>query len=70
MQNYISVGISLPRKIMRRIDVERGDVSRSRYLLRLLERTYLPNKVEYLTGQKKSPHLDEGNRQFMESEKI
>jgi hypothetical protein len=59
MQNYISVGISLPRKIMEKIDDERGDISRSRYLLRLLERTYLPNKVEDLTGQKKSPHLDE-----------
>jgi len=55
MQNYIAVGISLPRKIMKKIDVERGDISRSRYLLRLLERTYLQNKVEDLTGQKKSP---------------
>jgi len=63
MQNYISVGISLPRKIMKKIDVERGDISRSRYLLRLLERTYLQNKVENLTGQKESPHLE-----VMESE--
>jgi hypothetical protein len=37
---------------MKKIDVERGDISRSRYLLRLLERTYLPNEVEDLTGQK------------------
>ena len=58
MQNYISVGISLPRKIMKKIDVERGDISRSRYLLRLLEKTYLPNKIEHLTGQEKSLHLD------------
>ena len=70
MQNYISVGISLPRKIMKKIDVERGDISRSRYLLRLLEKIYVQNKVEHLTGQKNSSHLDEGNRQFMESEKI
>lgn len=70
MQNYISVGISLPRKIMKKIDDERGDISRSRYLLRLLERTSVPNKVEHLTGQKKSPHLDERNQRFMESEKI
>jgi hypothetical protein len=53
---------------MKKIDVERGDISRSRYLLRLLERTYLQNKFEDLSGQKKSPHLDEGNQQFMESE--
>ena len=44
---------------MKKIDVERGDISRSRYLLRLLERTYVPNKVEDLTGHKKSPNLDD-----------
>jgi hypothetical protein len=70
MQNYISVGISLPRKIMKKIDEERGDISRSRYLLRLLERTYVPSKIEHLTGQKKPPHFDEVIQQFMESEKI
>jgi hypothetical protein len=70
MQNYISVGISLPRKIMKKIDVERGDISRSRYLLRLLEKIYVQNKVEDLTVQKNSSHLDEGNQQFIESEKI
>ncbi|NAL78179.1 hypothetical protein [Nitrososphaera sp. AFS] len=37
MQKSISVGISLPKKIMSEIDTERGDVSRSRFLLRLLE---------------------------------
>ena len=58
MQNYISVGISLPKKIMKKIDVERGDIPRSRYLLRLLEKTYLPNKIKDLTGQEKSLHLD------------
>jgi metal-responsive CopG/Arc/MetJ family transcriptional regulator len=61
MQNYISVGISLPRKIMKKIDVERGDISRSRYLLRL-ERTYVPDKVDHLTGQKKSPHLADSGK--------
>ena len=37
MQTSISVGISLPKKIMSEIDTERGDVSRSRFLLRLIE---------------------------------
>jgi metal-responsive CopG/Arc/MetJ family transcriptional regulator len=40
MQNSISVGISLPKKIMSQIDAERGDVSRSRFLLRKIEGTY------------------------------
>ena len=37
MQTSISVGISLPKKIMSQIDSDRGDISRSRFLLRLLE---------------------------------
>jgi metal-responsive CopG/Arc/MetJ family transcriptional regulator len=37
MQNYIAIGISLPKEILTRIDTKRGDVARSRYLLRLIE---------------------------------
>ena len=44
MQSSISVGISLPKKIMSEIDSERGDVSRSRFLLRLLEDKYPAEK--------------------------
>lgn len=35
-----AIGISLPDEVIRRIDTERKDVSRSRYLLRLLERAH------------------------------
>lgn len=41
MQSKIAVGISLPKHIISEIDIERGDVSRSRYVLRLLEKTIL-----------------------------
>ena len=34
------VGISLPSKILSKIDAERGDISRSRYLLRIIEKRY------------------------------
>ena len=57
MQTSISVGISLPRKIMKRIDVERGDVSRSRYLLRLLETVYVPNENVCDLGQRRTADL-------------
>jgi metal-responsive CopG/Arc/MetJ family transcriptional regulator len=36
----IAVGISLPRNILGKIDEDRGDVSRSRFLLRIIERAY------------------------------
>jgi metal-responsive CopG/Arc/MetJ family transcriptional regulator len=37
MQNTIAIGVSLPRRILSTIDEERRDVSRSRFVLRLLE---------------------------------
>jgi hypothetical protein len=40
MQRYKTAGLSLPIDLLRRIDTERGDVSRSRFLLRLIERRY------------------------------
>jgi hypothetical protein len=46
MQETIAVGISLPKKIMSQIDSERGDVSRSRFLLRLIERQRIVSNVE------------------------
>ena len=39
-------GISLPTEVMHKIDVARGDISRSRYLLRLIEKVYGEEKKE------------------------
>ncbi|HSF49947.1 MAG TPA: hypothetical protein VLA74_04225 [Nitrososphaeraceae archaeon] len=40
---YIPIGISLPSKIVDALDEKRKDVSRSRYILRLLE-NHIVNK--------------------------
>lgn len=40
MEHCKSTGLSLPGEIMQKIDSERGDVSRSRFLLRLIEAGY------------------------------
>lgn len=40
MHNCIAIGISLPKEIMKRIDTDRGDIPRSRYLVRMLEKQY------------------------------
>jgi hypothetical protein len=40
MQRYRSTGLSIPIELMYRIDAERGDVPRSRFLLRLIEKAY------------------------------
>ena len=44
MQRYIAIGISFPREIIIKIDTERGDIPRSRYLLRMIENTYKENR--------------------------
>jgi metal-responsive CopG/Arc/MetJ family transcriptional regulator len=41
MQSCNPVGISIPRDILSKIDQERGDISRSRFVLRILQRTYV-----------------------------
>jgi hypothetical protein len=40
MAKVNSVGISLPAEIISKIDTERGDIPRSRYILRVLRDTY------------------------------
>jgi len=40
MQNYKPTGVSLPDNLLKDIDNERGDVSRSRFLLRLILKAY------------------------------
>jgi hypothetical protein len=41
----IAVGISLPRNIIGQIDADRGDISRSRFLLRIIERVYFKTNL-------------------------
>ena len=65
MQQTIAVGISLPKKIMSQIDSERGDVSRSRFLLRLIERQRMVSNVE--TKNVNAP-LDHGIETLRSSE--
>jgi len=40
MRKNTATGISLPNELVKKIDAERGDIPRSRYVLRLLEKTY------------------------------
>ena len=46
MQNTICVGLSLPKEILKKIDKERQDIPRSKYVLRIIERLYLQDCKE------------------------
>jgi hypothetical protein len=66
MQQSIAVGISsLPKEIMSKMDSERGDVPRSRYLLRILEKLYLGKKSVKNSNQ---DPLDRGFASLQSSE--
>jgi hypothetical protein len=41
----IIVCLTLPQKILEKIDKERGDINRSRYVLRLLEKAYKNEQI-------------------------
>ena len=41
----ISVGISLPKEFLKRIDIDRGDISRSRYITKFFENYYVKNAI-------------------------
>jgi len=69
MKSNLVLGISLPRQIIRQIDVERGDISRSRYLLRILQ-----NVFEYKDSKqykiKKNNDQDRLDHNAVESEMV
>ena len=45
----ISVGLSLPKNYLEMIDMERGDVPRSRFITRILQSKYLTKNNDSLT---------------------
>jgi hypothetical protein len=62
MQTRIAIGIALPRDMIKKIDLERGDVSRSRYLLRLLERVCTSNNNrKIIRSENSAGSLDNGS---------
>ena len=40
------LGISLPQDILLRIDRDRGDISRSKFLVKLIELAYNTNRIK------------------------
>lgn len=59
MKRYKATGVSLPIEVIKIIDSERGDISRSRYVLRKLEDVY---------GKKFLNSLDSGFASLQSSE--
>lgn len=47
MQKSIAVGVSLTKDILSKIDNERGDISRSLYLRRLVNKAYAVEMLDY-----------------------
>ena len=45
MQKSVAIGVSLTKEILAKIDTERGDISRSSYILRLIEKNVSNNVI-------------------------
>jgi hypothetical protein len=62
VKKSIPVGISLPKDLISKIDEERGEIPRSRYLFRRLQTIFMnENKQFFNTGRKRfSDSLDSG----------
>ena len=57
-KEHVGVGVSFPKNIIKKIDSTRGDVSRSRYLLRILEEhENVKNNMNLLMNRKSSQDL-------------
>jgi hypothetical protein len=50
MQKYISTGISMPTELFEKVEQRRGDVSRSKFLLRILEQSFLSKEERKNVG--------------------
>jgi hypothetical protein len=44
--NTTSAGISFPTEILKIIDIDRGDISRSKYIIKVLKREYEIKDIE------------------------
>ena len=42
----ISVGISFPKEFLTRIDIDRGDIPRSKYIVKVLEKIFSTKNIE------------------------
>lgn len=42
----VNITLTLPEKVISRIDKDRGDINRSKFVLRLLEKAYTNKKTE------------------------
>lgn len=59
MKYFKATGLSLPIEVIIKIDNERGDIPRSKYILRILERMYLNTNTQGHAIKEKDP-LDGG----------
>jgi hypothetical protein len=73
MSEVITIGISFPKEIVSKIDTDRGDIPRSRYLLRIVEQKYQgqePGERTYLKSKNSPDPLESRFRPLHSSESV
>jgi hypothetical protein len=54
MKHYKATGLSLPIELLKEIDENRGDIPRSRYLLKMLDKIQIVEKEKSLKNKQDS----------------
>ena len=68
MKYFKATGLSLPSEVIIKIDKDRGDIPRSRYILRILERTYLnTGTLGHKINEEDKPNAGFGSQTLSES---
>jgi hypothetical protein len=55
LQDKVATGISIPKNLKDKIDLDRGDISRSKYILRILEKVYGKEEDNVLNESRGQP---------------
>ena len=53
MDNTVKLGITLPKSVIQKIDNNRGDIPRSRYIRRAVERSLASSNKDIASNQKR-----------------
>jgi hypothetical protein len=69
LQNSIATGLSMPRALKERIDKDRGDIPRSRFILRILEKIYGNEQEQEGSPTTPDSHLIDKSKRAVKSYK-
>ena len=69
LQKSVATGLSMPKALKERIDTDRGDIPRSRFILRILEKIYGNQQEQEGSSTTPDSHLIDKSKRAVKSYK-